>query len=389
MKTILHISADFPDSIVANKTRAVEWLIRETRGFRHVVYSLNRVSWRAGIAMQSFGEDRIAVAYGAPPYGIGLASYLSPVAQAITADLAQRGIVPDLVHAHKFAVDSVLADQLAQRLGIPFISNLWGHTDCKYFESKPALRAFYRSLAGRAAFLLPPAPWTQRYFQENLALEPSRLRLLPVITAADDQLEPAVLGSPRLVTVFAWDSWQRKGLSMLSRAVAALAQDIPDLSLDVYGRGGPKALLDITRQLEKLGVQNRVRLRHALDHAKIQETVNRYAGFVLPSRPETYGMVYVEAVLAGVPILWSRNQGIDGLFQSGQVGFSCDPQSLDDVIRALRLLLAREEPLKAEIARLQSENAFHHLRRAGINARYGELLNEALTMPVQAAASAA
>jgi len=389
VKTILHISADFPDSLVPNKTKAVEWLIRETKGFRHVVYSLNRVSWRAGVAFQPFGEDRIALAYGAPPYGLGLLSYLSPVAQAIATDLKQRAIVPDVIHAHKFAVDGVVADLLAQQLAIPFICNLWGHTDCKYFTSKPALRGFYRGLAGRAAFLIPPAPWTTDYFRENLGLDPSRLKMLPVITAADDQIEPVVVGQPRLVTVFAWDSWQRKGLSMLSQAVAALAPEMPGITLDVYGRGGPKALLDITRQLEKLDVGDRVTLCHALEHGKIQETVNRYAGFVLPSQPETYGMVYIEAVLAGVPILWSRNQGVAGLFENGQVGYGCDPQSLDDVIGGLRFIVNKEARLKAEIGLQQREGAFHHLRRAGISARYSELLSAALARPFQAAASAA
>src|SRR5512145_3356932 len=97
MKTIVHISADFPDPLQRAKTRAVEILLAATPGFRHVVYSLNRVSWRSDLAALRFDEDRVAIAYGAPPYGIGLSRYLAPVADLILRDLERRGVQPDLV----------------------------------------------------------------------------------------------------------------------------------------------------------------------------------------------------------------------------------------------------------------------------------------------------
>lgn len=61
MKTILHISADFPDPLVPEKTRAVENLIARADGFRHIVYSINRVSWRKDIALLEFAEDQTAI----------------------------------------------------------------------------------------------------------------------------------------------------------------------------------------------------------------------------------------------------------------------------------------------------------------------------------------
>ena len=386
MKTILHISADFPDPLVPAKTKAVATLIAGVEEYRHVVYSLNRVNWRTDIAMFPFGEDRIALAYGAPPYGLRMLQNLAPVAEAIAKDLERRKIKPDLIHAHKFTVEGVIADWIGARTGTSFIASLWGDTDTKIFESKPRLRPHYRCVGGRAAFLLPPAPWTTRYFSAALSLDESRFKLLPVTTAADQIIAPQPSGAPNLATVFAWDSWRRKGFDALVHAVALLAPDIPELSLDVYGRGGPKALLEMAQLIEKTGVGDRVTLKHALDHGKVQETMNKYAAFVLPSRRETFGMVYVEALLAGAPILWSRDQGVDGLFDDVTIGYCCDPQAITDVADSLRLLLAQESRLKGEIRRLQEAGAFDHLRRAGIAARYRELLDAAMAPAPQASA---
>ena len=62
-KVIVHISADFPDSMAAGKTSSVANLINSTEGYRHVVYSLNRVSLASGIVALDFGPDRKAIAY--------------------------------------------------------------------------------------------------------------------------------------------------------------------------------------------------------------------------------------------------------------------------------------------------------------------------------------
>ena len=389
MKTILHISADFPDSIVPVKTKAVERLIAGADGYRHIVYSLNRVNWRSDIAMLAFGEDRIAVAYGAPPYGLRLRSYLTPLAEAIGADLRRRGITPDLIHAHKFAVEGIIADELSAATGAPFIASLWGDSDGKFFEGKPNLRAYYRDLARRAVLLLPAAPWTGRYFASALGLEESRIEVLPIMTAADAILPPRLCGKPHVVTTFHWDSWPRKGFDTLLQAVALLAANREEVRLDVYGRGGPKSLLEMTRLIERFELGERVTLQRGLDMSQVQQVMNGYAAFAMPSRRETYGMVYIEAVLAGVPILYPQNQGVDGIFEGMSIGYACDTQSAADVADGLRLLLIQEPRLKDEIARLQQNGALDHVRSTAISARYSTLLATLTAAPYQAAVSAA
>lgn len=43
---------------------------------------------------------------------------------------------------------------------------------------------------------------------------------------------------------------------------------------------------------------------------------------LVPSSAETFGMVYLEAMSQGVPVLYTRGQGFDGQFPEGEVGFS-------------------------------------------------------------------
>jgi glycosyltransferase involved in cell wall biosynthesis len=377
MKTIIHISADFPDPLVPGKTRAVANLLTASPGFRHIVYSLNRAHWSQGLSLTPFGEGHTAITYGAPPYGLGLARFLRPVAAAIARDLQQRRIAPDLIHAHKFSVEGLVAADLAETMQRPFICSLWGDTDIKIFEFKPGLRRRYREIAADAQLMLPAAPWTADYFSRALHLPKDKLRVLPVITAGDQVIAPAQSRSPRLVSVFQLDSWRRKGLDILAKAMVEAARDIPGLTLDIYGTGRDESINAAADILRSTSAVRIVRLMGAAPHDQVQQIMNGYTAFVMAPRRETYGMVHVEAVLAGLPILWSQDRGIDGLFADHAVGYRADPNSVEDVARGIRFLVANERPLKATIAKLQEEGAFAHLRTPGIAAQYCDLIASA------------
>jgi glycosyltransferase involved in cell wall biosynthesis len=374
MKTILHISADFPDALVPAKTKAVRNLLAETEDFRHVVYSLNRVNWRREVAMLPFDEDRIAVAYGAPPYGLMLERFLVPVGEAIARDIERRHISPALIHAHKFSVDGLVASVVSELTGTPFIASLWGDTDVKIVEAKRGMKSRYRRLARDAAQLLPAAPWTEAYFKKELMLDARRFRLLPVMTSADEVLKPVLTHPQRLVSVFAMDAWRRKGLDIMLRALALVAHSRADIILDIYGTGSPKSLLEVTETIQRSEIAPRVRLKGPLPHGGVQRVMNGYTAFVMAPRRETYGMVHVEALLAGVPILYSQNCGVDGLFDGHDVGVRSDPGSPESVAKGIEFLLAHERRLKANIARLQAQGLFQPLRRAGIAENYRQIL---------------
>jgi len=380
MKTIVHISADFPDPLVPAKTKAVANLLAETSGFRHVVYSLNRVSWKRGVRTLAFGDDRVAVAYGAPPYGLGLERFLRPVVDAIIDDLGRAGIRPDLLHAHKFSVDGLVTAGVAAGLKAPFIASVWGDTDIKIVDVKRGLRSRFLEIAASARLLLPAAPWTARYVQSTLAVPAERVEVLPVMTAADDVLPPKTVGNGKLISVFSLDSWKRKGLDVLVEAMDRVARTHADAVLDVFGTGRPQSLFAVAKLLQEGSPRGRVRLRGALSHGTVQPVMNGYVAFVMAPRRETYGMVHAEAALAGLPLLWARDRGIDGLIDPG-IGVRCDPASPAEVADGIAYLITHEQMLKQRLAAQQAAGALRHLQRASIARAYADTLRRAMGCP--------
>src|SRR5690606_22696545 len=45
---------------------------------------------------------------------------------------------------------------------------------------------------------------------------------------------------------------------------------------------------------------------------------------VMPSKTETFGLVYAEAMSQGLPVIYSKGQGFDGQFKEGLIGYHVD-----------------------------------------------------------------
>lgn len=379
MKTIVHLSADFPDAISTAKTRAVSGLIEAAPGRRHVVYSLNRVNGLGGLESVPSGRDVTALAYGAPPGSLLVEQRMRAVADWIEKDLARQGIRPDLVHAHKFTIEGLAGEQLASRFQTPLLLSIRGDTDAKVASARRDLRARYRALANRAE-LMAMSVWPLEVMAEVLGDNAARCTIIPSPTKADRILSPTVAAEPAtLVSVFHLASWRRKGADNLAAAAKIAAAARPDLRVDIYGGGGAKDVIALGKALRDAGAEEYVRLRGPVLHGEVQATINRYAGFVLPSRRETYGMAYAEALFSGVPIVYSKGRGIDGVLPKALIGAACDPNDPADIARGMLRLVQEQAELKAALADVQAAGVLAPLQLETIGQQYRNILDRLLS----------
>ena len=61
--------------------------------------------------------------------------------------------------------------------------------------------------------------------------------------------------------------------------------------------------------------------------------------FVMPSKSETFGLSYVEAMSQGVPVIYTKGQGFDGQFPEGTVGYHVNSDEPSDIVTAIHRIL--------------------------------------------------
>ena len=71
--------------------------------------------------------------------------------------------------------------------------------------------------------------------------------------------------------------------------------------------------------------------------------------FLMVSSPETFGLVYIEAMAQGCITIGSRNEGIDGVIRDGENGFLVKPRNIEELKECLEKIVFMSKEQKQEI----------------------------------------
>ncbi len=181
----------------------------------------------------------------------------------------------------------------------------------------------------RANVVLAPSADTANHVVEQ-HVRRERIRVLP--WALDPEFEALAANAPRrnlphgypegrvILTVGRWLANERyKGMDTLITALPRLLTHWPELQLLAVGDGDDRAWL------EDLAEQNGVNLHvHFLSGLSSEELSACYEAcemFALPSRAEGFGLVYLEAMARGKPVIGGAHGGAPEVIEDGVTGF--------------------------------------------------------------------
>ena len=173
-----------------------------------------------------------------------------------------------------------------------------------------------------------------------------------------------------------------KGFDTVIRALPRLAVEAPDLIYMIAGKGDNQPRLEaLARQL---GVRNRITFAGRVSDRELAELYHGCDVFVMPSRAsrtngrwhgEGFGRVYVEAALAGKPVVGSTGGGAAEAVLHERTGLLVDPASASEVSDALSVLL-RNPGLGARMGREGRQWASQTFSQASLRAGLAEALRE-------------
>jgi phosphatidyl-myo-inositol dimannoside synthase len=135
----------------------------------------------------------------------------------------------------------------------------------------------------------------------------------------------------------------RKGFDLVLRSVAVLREEFPDLTYVIAGEGPERARLDAL--VYDLDLEAHVRFLGAIDELTKWAAYDLCHLFVMPNRPlngldwEGFGIVFLEAALAGRPAIGGRTGGVADAIASEVTGLLVDPEQQGALTLAIRRLL--------------------------------------------------
>lgn len=148
-------------------------------------------------------------------------------------------------------------------------------------------------------------------------------------------------------------------------------------AVEILINKGYKIKLDVVGKIKDQNIYNKVKDLDFINYLGFkpkEELINIYREndiFVLPSIHETFGLVYAEAMSQGLPVIYTKDQGFDGQFNEGLVGFHVNSINEEDIANKIIEVMQNYTTL--------SENTINNVFKFNWNSivkRYNELYLE-------------
>lgn len=360
---------------------------KETGGMNVYVRDLSRELVRRGIAVDVFTRSQnpqvAKVSHRLGPLGrvvhlvagpeapydkYRLFDHLPAFVEGVIAFAEAERVRYDLLHSH-YWLSGWVARALRERWGIPIVQmfHTLGHLKNRIArrpeEREPPLRiAVETEIVQFADRLVAATPVEKDQLIEFYGADPDRIAVIPpgVDLNRFHPIEPTLakqtIGIPveHRMVLFVGRIEPLKGIDTLMRAMALLVRRHPDWLRDtcvsiIGGDPSPEGqrenaeMARLQRLREELGIGDLVTFLGAKDQDTLQYYYSAAEVVVVPSHYESFGMVALEAMACGTPVIASDVGGLAYLVRDGATGFRVpdrDPEALAAAI--LRLM---EDPL--------------------------------------------
>jgi phosphatidyl-myo-inositol dimannoside synthase len=225
------------------------------------------------------------------------------------------------------------------------------------WEPLPRLR---RQALQRATVVLAPSHSTAEYLVSAQGVARERVRVLP--WGLDPDFETKISGDapgrlpaefPRGHVILAVGRWlpeeRYKGMDTLIQALPRLLLRWPEVELAMVGSGDDREWLEnIARDS---GVQRHVHFFSDLTYEEISACYAACELFAMPSRGEGFGLVYLEAMARGKPVIGGAHGGAPEVIQDGVTGYLVHHGDTVQLATSIDTLLSNPEMAKQMGAR--------------------------------------
>lgn len=311
---ILHIAPDYPNSKL----------------YRQLISSLEGVDCHNKVYVQSMDaqlNQTFPVYYLNKDFGLADRLLFFRKQRIIKKDIISRKLVDDIdiIHAHNLFSAGYNAMKLKRKYDVPYIVAVRNTDVNDFFHHMIHLRFLGVNVMREADAIIFLSPAYRDSVIDRYVPKKYRSAILNKCHVIPNGLDPyfmenravkaRVLSSDNKIRlVYAGDVDKNKNVNTTVKACRILIEKGYDINLIVVGNIKDKSQ-------ESIKGIDFVNYFQFSPKEKVREYFNQADIFVMPSIHETFGLVYIEAMSQGLPVIYTKGQGFDGYFNEGQVGF--------------------------------------------------------------------
>ena len=251
---------------------------------------------------------------------------------------------PDIILAHSATWAGYAAALINKKHGVPFII-----TEHRSFfvwttpESREMIRPFYipyfREAYNLCKKLILVSSSMKKGILEFFPEITGKISVIPnMVNTAYFNMPAGKRATDQFVFIFAGRLTHVKGLDVLTESFMQLTtMTDKDLVLKILGKGEERNNLE--EFIQTYGMNGKIEMLGRVSREQVLEEFQRANCFVLPSRYEAFGVVLIEAMATGLPVIATRSGGPEGIVKE-QVGYLVQPDQVTELREAMAEMIS-------------------------------------------------
>lgn len=269
-------------------------------------------------------------------------TYAHGIEQVFTEQIA-RGV--DLIHAHVAHPDGAAALKFGLKYNIPVVVTIHGQ-DFAYTlnRSRTCAESVRATLKGASGVILVSEKLKKQYGLETWADQLAKYKVIYNGVDLNDVVQELEHKTSRRRLLTVGFLRPDKGHAVVIKALPELIREFPDLEYRIVGDGTERQALEALTI--ELGLREYVVFLGSLPHHDAMREMAKCEVFVLPSWKEAFGVVYLEAMAHGKPIIGTSGEGIAEILDQEDVGIAVPLKDVDAIAKGIRELFRHPDRAK-------------------------------------------
>ena len=262
--------------------------------------------------------------------------------QVVERTIEEHHLHFDLIHAHFTWPSGYIGVRLKEKYGKPVVTTI--HENGDWFDQEvrmdhPLINTAWSGADALIRVNKKDVPVMKRYNEQVYSIPNG---FPPAFHPIDTAVARERLDLPRDAKIIftLGNLITRKGFNYLIDAMERVCSQRDDVLCFIGGAGPERG--NLQGQIDRLGLGERVKLLGSVPGDQLTLWMNACDLFVLPSLSESFGVVQIEALACGKPVVSARNRGSEEVVISDDYGLLVEPADPGDLAEKILVALDRE-----------------------------------------------
>jgi glycosyltransferase involved in cell wall biosynthesis len=276
----------------------------------------------------------------------------------------------DAIHASTLCLDGAVAYKLHQETGIPYMCAIRNTDVNNYYKVFKWRKGFFSKILEAASKIIFISPKYKENFLSEIIPGSVRKKIEEMVMVIPNGVSDVFLANKstehktfegELNLIFVAAFYKGKGLVETIQAIDLLRNKGCKITLNAIGKGLPNRPHDSEYEAQVDALANGKDWIKTQTFKKPEEIIAKMRkgnAFIMVSKPETFGLVYVEALSQHLPIIYAQGQGFDGYFPDGFVGYPAEAGNAVSIAEKIESLMKNYSTIVANVESLNLDEDF-------------------------------